>query len=813
MLGICAVLTLCSCKKDRGIDSLYLRMGTFHQQKTYVDSVYDNGISTAWVSGDKVQINDEELTITSIRTDAGGNGHDDNLAVCSPTDNEDGYYALFPSSIYTGSGPVGTSGNTVLLPAEQEYRAVTVNGVTRQNVDAPMAGYMEQPADGNGTLDMYNLCALVEIPIRNKLENKNLSILSIEVKATNATLCGTAVVDITSASGASIPTPQLRMTGTANRSVTLKMNGDDKPTIAYNATRYFYLYIPPVSKEADNRFTIRVWAKDENGKLYRLGYTPLKNDAMYQSKGIARSEVGRLPLADFDNSCSMELEGEGTEDDPYKIYNTDDLEYVAKRTEEGMADCDEYFIVMNDINCHGQVISPIGIDEYTPFAGHVNGQGYTISNYVIKASHNPGLFGCINCGSLDNITVGGNISLQATTETTLQMANMSPLCSYILEFNNETPYAADPDTIYVRNCHNKADFDCSHIKALYNGYVGGVVATTYGTNEYGYSSKRCPCVIENCSNSGNITGSQTSTSAEREAAGINTGKNKMYVSVGGIMGCSAGSSIVWIYRCSNSGDITNVANESSNVPSAAGIIASGTGSHIQDCHNSGKIQNLAPRVIGLAGICGGGIPYKIHNCFNTGDLSCTLQYTDLNLTGSSMGGIFGISKDNANKNIPIENCYSTGTIYTYCNNGDTCRSAGGILGNIGDGANEFVIHHCYTAMQVKRGNATPTILAPLSGDYYHPNTLHNWVIENDTSNTTFDLSTLNFNGTSTRTKIKYSNDYDFNGKIDAVMVKGVSYSNLLDALNAWCDWKNNHLDGTQHPYKKWEIKDGLPVHK
>lgn len=65
------------------------------------------------------------------------------------------------------------------------------------------------------------------------------------------------------------------------------------------------------------------------------------------------------------------LSGEGTAENPYRIFDVDDLKKISNAP-------DAYYTVVNDIDCDGAVLTPI-----ENFSGCIYGNGFTISNFSV----------------------------------------------------------------------------------------------------------------------------------------------------------------------------------------------------------------------------------------------------------------------------------------------------------------------------------------------------------------------------------------------------------------------------------------------
>lgn len=86
---------------------------------------------------------------------------------------------------------------------------------------------------------------------------------------------------------------------------------------------------------------------------------------------IAGDRVIRaIPITmDFANSANAK--GDGSKDNPYRIYGIDDIKNISNAP-------DAYYTLANDVDCGGETLAPI-----ENFSGCIYGNGYTISNFVI----------------------------------------------------------------------------------------------------------------------------------------------------------------------------------------------------------------------------------------------------------------------------------------------------------------------------------------------------------------------------------------------------------------------------------------------
>lgn len=120
--------------------------------------------------------------------------------------------------------------------------------------------------------------------------------------------------------------------------------------------------------------------------------------------------------------AEVHLSGMGTKEDPYIVSNFAELSLMSDKCyynkpvrEEGcVAYPWAYYELANDIDCDNQILRPMG-NRYYPFNGHFDGEGYTVSNLIPKAtdeqvSHDyayPAIFGYCGSAEIHNVTFEG----------------------------------------------------------------------------------------------------------------------------------------------------------------------------------------------------------------------------------------------------------------------------------------------------------------------------------------------------------------------------------------------------------------------
>lgn len=336
--------------------------------------------------------------------------------------------------------------------------------------------------------------------------------------------------------------------------------------------------------------------------------------------------------------------GDGSENRPYQIGTAAELYWFAALvigdTEvEGVTNANQFACakLTTDITVNSAVLkldgsladnsrdfyawTPIG-SEATPYKGTFDGNNHTISGLYFNDEHSgyAGLFGC-NAGKIINVGV----------------------------------------------------ID-SYFKG--SGYIGGVCG-------YNYAASESTPTIENCYNTGTISGSADE--------------------VGGVCGCNyAEEGTSTIKNCYNTG---MVSSSSSGEYSFGGVCGknyanSNSTATIESSYNTGTVSGRGDYA---GGVCGKNYAYysnataNIKNCYNTGTVSGSGNYA-----GGVCGQNFAEPMTNEVK-ATIESCYSTGSI------SGSGNYVGGICGqnytNSNDGSCCAFISKCYYNSNFYTGNA------------------------------------------------------------------------------------------------------------
>lgn len=290
-----------------------------------------------------------------------------------------------------------------------------------------------------------------------------------------------------------------------------------------------------------------------------------------------------------------ELEGNGTEDDPFVIMSIEDLVYFSQSTNQVSAYQDQYIILgktldfksklsygdytttkydeylggdgttrlMEQLLEGGLGYKPIGTaisGQYYRFCGTFDGQGYEIKNIYENVTSNGGLFDTIYNATIKNLRLSGTM----------------------ISNNYAAGIACGANNSYIYQCY-------SNVNVVVQ--AGGGICS-FGSNSY----------FINCYNAGKISG-------------------KWQTGVAGIVGTCSGENN-YIYNCYNLGDIELINGNS--YAAAGGIIGYVTAeTHIENCYNIGKVTSSR-----FAGAIAGGynadntvVEISLNKCYYLDNMS------------------------------------------------------------------------------------------------------------------------------------------------------------------------------------------------
>ena len=307
--------------------------------------------------------------------------------------------------------------------------------------------------------------------------------------------------------------------------------------------------------------------------------------------------------------------GNGTEDDPYKIYNETQLSQVSNfLNQEGVV-----FALMKDLNLKDWIDEnnpkqgwlPIGV-ESTPFKGKFYGNNHTIKGLMINraSTNHVGFFGYVNGATIDNLTIEGSTILGK---------------DYVGGFVGHITGAT------ITNCHVTLT-GSSGVKGT--GHVGGFAGYSNNTNYNTFSASAS--VVASWTTGGFVGAVDSGTFSEGFVTGSvvgsgnfiggfighATGATLTNVSVestvtgkdytGGYMGYCANGTLI---KCNFEGTLTGnqyVGGISGSLESAITSFA--------DCFTKGKVTATGDYAGGIVGISKGACIEKMENCSHFGDI-------------------------------------------------------------------------------------------------------------------------------------------------------------------------------------------------
>ena len=266
------------------------------------------------------------------------------------------------------------------------------------------------------------------------------------------------------------------------------------------------------------------------------------------------------------------MDGEGTKENPYEIAAAADLYEFAIKVNEG--DNTACAVLTADITLLIDTNwTPIGNDS-NQYKGTFDGDGHTITGLKVDIQSDntiyAGLFGYIGEGGTIK-----NVGLEDSKIT------------------------------------------CSGNRV----YAGGVCGWNTGT-------------IENCYNTGDVSGTGTSSYG--------------YVSVGGVCGWNYYGTIE---NCYNTGEVSGEATGSYGCAYVGGVCGWNDYGTIENCYNTGEVSGTGTSSYGTVyagGVCGENYG-TIKNCCNTGEVSGTTSISATDYV--YVGGVCGFNDGT------IQNCY------------------------------------------------------------------------------------------------------------------------------------------------------------
>lgn len=333
------------------------------------------------------------------------------------------------------------------------------------------------------------------------------------------------------------------------------------------------------------------------------------------------------------STVSNDLQGDGSETNPYKISTVDDLVRLARRVNGGEKFTGKYVQQTADINFADlkSRYYPVGSDATNCFDGTYDGNGKVIRNMNIErgSSQYSGLFGYVGAnghitgvnivngristsgkyngliagyclGRIDNVSTNGLIN--STTEYNGGVAGYS--CSvrdsrFIGQISGMASTGGITGELHwdtIANCHVSANIQSS-IPNTIGHSVGGIAGSVYGSSSSGKG------LVSGCYFLGSMTD--------------NTGYAHQGC-IAGTIGENASAT-----RCIAVGVMTTNVTKSS-IGSCGGLVGSLSGGGLSDCYSSTSIQGPkeSTKVGGLIGLGSVSKSFKpeVRNCIATGQV-------------------------------------------------------------------------------------------------------------------------------------------------------------------------------------------------
>lgn len=469
------------------------------------------------------------------------------------------------------------------------------------------------------------------------------------------------------------------------------------------------------------------------------------------------------------------FEGEGTEQNPYKIKTLDDLvrlsDQVNSNTElnwgpEGAKFArvfmGKYFRLENDIDMKGYRFMPIGADPTHVFAGTLDGNGKTLSNLNVSTIRS-GYAGLI--GNADTVSVIKNLTMaDAVVNSEDILAATLVACSYgLVENCNAYNCTVTNQAMAAGGIGGRVNTmrNCTAINTkIYamNGFGGGIAAQI--DNEIDNCRATQMYLEGNAKSEGTPMGGVVANMLFAKASNcyfqgtINTRKYLQAMAVGGIVGLCASSSVD---RCFAVVDLSSY-NSNTTIGGIAGALY-------------GSLTNS----------------YSIGNVYG--------------YSSKMAGGLVGRVRPAASGQSVIKNCYTatnvTCDVYLY----EPDKGMRETLGLIDDGSNP-TIENVYFDKQITNFNSTrgPLTTAQLTSAQgpagFDPSV---WVfaegyyprLKGLETGTAADLSAsvLLFDGTSSRRKIQFDTPFDALG---ATRLQ-VLYNGTPGTRGHYCSVESNNL--------------------
>ena len=328
----------------------------------------------------------------------------------------------------------------------------------------------------------------------------------------------------------------------------------------------------------------------------------------------------------FSFSQEHPWQGSGTEEDPFRIYNLNDLHLIKENEESFNGYAGIHFNLMNDID------DVLSFNIASNFRGYFHGKGHYITLGIDEETQLSDYFISQVYGTIDSLSFEGvfnYISLFNRIEITGKLSHITCYVNYIWD-QGEAYIFCHQNSGTIEYCVNNSD-----IESYFNAYI----------SIFGYENESTG-ILNSCINNGNITYNGT---------------------IDVLISAAFTSNLNKIINCINNGNIIVT-----NTPETVNVISFGltigdttTCSEFINCLNTGDFAVKNATAFGgitHSGLGGSRSKLKALNCMNTGNLS----------GADKIGGIYYSYIHPDNGSLDINNCVNAGFI-----NGSV--SSGGII--------------------------------------------------------------------------------------------------------------------------------------
>ena len=254
----------------------------------------------------------------------------------------------------------------------------------------------------------------------------------------------------------------------------------------------------------------------------------------------------------------------------YQIGTAAELTWFATAINEGTAETQDA-VLTKDIDLDNQEWTPIGNDA-KQYTGTFDGAGHSVENLCITSGAKYlGLFGYVNGGAIQNLTVGGKITVETYSDA-----------KGVLYAGGIGGWVKGN----IKICSNEVNISLSNINVK-NSFVGGICGRL-GVRRVNY-------ILAGCTNSGNIslTANPNDEYGNAQVGGI-AGELNAYAKIDSCYNSGKVNLYLTGFGTAQYGGITNVAGTQNAV-------------NVNNCFSTGIVSGGVDPTIGGCTLCGGAV--------------------------------------------------------------------------------------------------------------------------------------------------------------------------------------------------------------